>query len=189
MHKLLVSGLLPVSFTVWASNFCRCIDGHFASPVACQRKEQRIINCVTLSHFVANRPWMLNAPFLMKAQQRTFLKLWEKENILWTKEIVEEAFSVVSWVMLILWLRLNGTQRPNIWRCERLYMKCYYCHNDDWMHVEITFTGIATDGLCIFPSYSFKALKAAFLINQKQASHIRAERNNLSMPALLWMKC
>lgn len=68
-------------------------------------------------------------------------------------------------------------------------MKCYYCHDDDWMHVEITFTRIATDGLCIFPSYSSRALKAAFLINQKQASHTHAERNNLSMQALLWIKC
>lgn len=67
-------------------------------------------------------------------------------------------------------------------------MKCCYCHDDDWMHVEITFTGIATDGLCIFPSYSSRALKAAFLINQKQASHTRAERNNLSVQILLWIK-
>lgn len=68
---------------------------------------------------------------------------------------------------------------------QRLCMKCYYCHNDDWTHVEITFTGIATDGLCIFLSYSSKALKAAFLINQKQASTTHARRNNLSMLALI----
>lgn len=65
----------------------------------------------------------------------------------------------------------------------------YYCHGDDWMHVEITFTGIATSNLCIFPSYSSKALKAAFLINEKQACHTRAKRNNLSMQGLLWIKC
>lgn len=92
-------------------------------------------------------------------------------------------------VMLLLHLWWNGTQRPNIRWCERLCMKCYYCHDDDWMHVEITFTGIATNDLCIFPSYSSKALKAAFLINKKQASHTRAKRNNLSMQALLWIKC
>lgn len=68
-------------------------------------------------------------------------------------------------------------------------MKCYYCHHDDRMHVEITFTGIATNDLSIFPSYSSKALQAAFLINEKQASHTHAKRNNLSMQALLWIKC
>lgn len=66
-------------------------------------------------------------------------------------------------------------------------MKCSY--DDDGMHVEITFTGIITNDLWIFPSYSLKALKAAILIKEKQASRTYAKRNTLSIQALLWIKC
>lgn len=124
---------------------------------------------------MANRTWLFDAPFI-ETQQRTFLKLQGEESIPRTKENCGGSIQWGERGMLMLQLRWNGTQRPNIWWSERLCVKCYYCHDDDWIHVEITFTGIATDGLCIFPSYSSKTLKAAFLINQKQASHAHAER-------------
>lgn len=53
---------------------------------------------------MANTTWLFDAPFLTEAQQRTFLKLRGKESILWTKEIVEEAFSVLrEWCLYCSW--------------------------------------------------------------------------------------
>lgn len=53
---------------------------------------------------MANRTCLFDAPSFTEAQQRTFLKLWGKESMSWTKEIVEEAFSVVrEWCLYCDW--------------------------------------------------------------------------------------
>lgn len=112
IQKLLASVLLPVSFTVGVPKFCCCIDDHLWrnwSPIAHGERNTKDNKFCYIVLFMANRTCLFDAYLFIEAQQRTFLKLQGKESTPWTKEIVEEAFSVVRRVMLILWLRWNGT--------------------------------------------------------------------------------